>query len=163
WAEALEACLLAGLRPATREVLQRVAVAGAYFGTDEFIALSGLAEEEAFGHLDDALAAELVEPAAAGYRFRHCLIREALTGAVPADREGLGGAGPARARRLRARLAHSAIMAGDLVTAEAALAGLDPDGGADDADIWLARGKYAFFTADFDAARAAADQAERLV
>ncbi len=258
WAEALEASLLAGLRPATREVLQRVAVAGACFDTDEFVALSGLAEEEAFGHLDDALAAELVEPAAAGYRFRHCLIREALTGAVPAHRrrrihrdtarrliglsasparighhllaggavvdavphllqaaeteaalgayrealaladtvrahatgpdrtralslradlltaigdpmagpayrEALGGAGPLQARRLRARLAHSAIMAGDLVTAEAALAGLDPDGASDDADIWLARGKYAYFTADYDAAQAAADQAQRLV
>src|SRR5690349_21384480 len=258
WAEALQASLLAGLRPATREVLQRVAVAGACFDTDEFVALSGLAEEEAFGHLDDALAAELVEPAAAGYRFRHCLIREALTEAVPAHRrrqihrdtgrrlielgasparighhllaggaaadavphllqaaeteaalgayrealalantvrahdtvpdrtralslradlltaigdptagaayrEALGSAGPAQGRRLQARLAHSAIMAGDLLTAEAALADLTPDGGADDADIWLARGKYAFFTADFDAARDAADEAQRLV
>jgi DNA-binding SARP family transcriptional activator len=258
WAEVLEPSLLAGLRPGTREVLQRVAVAGACFDTDEFIALSGLGEEEAFGRLDDALAAHLVEPAASGYRFRHCLIREALTRAVPAHRrrqihrdtadrliglrasparighhllaggavadampqllqaaetaaalgayrealaladtvrahatgpdrtralslradlltaigdpmagpayrEALGGAAPAQARRLRARLAHSAIMAGDLVTAEAALAGLDPDGASDDADIWLARGKYAFFTADFDAARAAADQAQRLV
>jgi DNA-binding SARP family transcriptional activator len=262
WAEALEATLLTGLRPAAREVLQRVAVAGACFDTDEFVALSGLAEEEAFGHLDDALAVELVQPAAAGYRFRHCLIREALTGAVPehrrrqihrdtarrlvelhasparighhllaggaaadavphllqaaeteaalgayrealaladtirahatgpdrtralslradlltaigdqragaAYREALGGAGPAEARRLRARLAHSAIMAGDLDTAQAALTGLDPDGASDhasdDADIWLARGKYAFFTADFDAARAAADEAQRLV
>ncbi len=42
-------------------------------------------------------------------------------------------------------------MAGDLATAAAALDGLDTDGGADDADILLARGKYAFFTADFDA------------
>ena len=58
-------------------------------------------------------------------------------------------------------------MAGDLDTAQAALAGLDPDGASenasDDADIWLARGKYAFFTADFDAARDAADEAQRLV
>jgi hypothetical protein len=54
--------------------------------TDEFVALSGLAEAEAFGHLDDALAARIVEPASAGYRFRHCLIRDALTGEVPAHR-----------------------------------------------------------------------------
>jgi len=196
-------------------------VAGACFDTDEFVALSGLAEEEAFGHLDDALTAELVEPAAAGYQFRHCLIREALTEAVPAHRrrqihrdtgrrlielgasparighhllaggaaadavphllqaaeteaalgayrealaladtvrahatgpdrtralslradlltaigdptagaayrEALGSAGPAQGRRLQARLAHSAIMAGDLATAGAALAGLAP-------------------------------------
>ena len=250
--------MFARLRPATREVLQRVAVAGSSFDTDEFVALSGLAEAEAFGHLDDALAARIVEPASAGYRFRHCLIRDALTGDVPAHRrrqvhrdtarrlvelgaspvrighhflaagagadavphllraaetesavgayrdalalvdairphaagscrtrtlslradlltaigdpmagpayrEALRGAGPADARRLRARLANSAVMAGDLATAAAALDGLDTDGGADDADILLARGKYAFFTADFDAARIAAEQAQRLI
>jgi tetratricopeptide (TPR) repeat protein len=254
----LQASLLAPLRPGTREVLQRVAVAGSSFDTDEFVALSGLAEAEAFGHLDDALAARIVEPASAGYRFRHCLIRDALTGDVPAHRrrqvhrdtarrlielgaspvriglnflaagagadavpyllraaetesavgayrdalalvdairphaagqcrtralslradlltaigdpmagpayrEALGGAGPADARRLRARLANSSVMAGDLATAAAALDGLDTDGGADDAGILLARGKYAFFTADFDAARAAADAAQRLI
>ena len=250
--------MFAPLRSATREVLQRMAVAGASFDTDEFVALSGVAEEEAFGHLDDALAARIVEPASAGYRFRHCLIRDALTSDVPAHRrrqvhrdtarrlvelgasparighhflaagagldavphllsaaetesavgayrdalalvdairphavgpcrtrvlalradlltatgdpmagpayrEALGGAGPADARRLRARLANSAVMAGDLATAAAALDGLDTDGGADDADILLARGKYAFFTADFDAARIAAEQAQRLI
>jgi tetratricopeptide (TPR) repeat protein len=258
WAGALQASMFARMRPATREVLQRVAVAGSSFDTDEFVALSGLAEAEAFGHLDDALAARIVEPASAGYRFRHCLIRDALTGDVPAHRrrqvhrdtarrlvelgaspvrighhflaagagadavphllraaetesavgayrdalalvdairphavglcrtralslradlltaigdpmagpayrEALGGAGPADARRLRARLANSAVMAGDLATAAAALDGLDTDGGADDADILLARGKYAFFTADFDAARVAAEQAQRLI
>ena len=258
WAPALQASMFARLRPATREVLQRVAVAGASFDTDEFVALSGLAETEAFGHLDDALAARIVEPASAGYRFRHCLIRDALTSDVPehrrrqvhrdtarrlvelgaspvrighhflaagagaaavpylvraaetesavgayrdalalvdkirphatgpcrtralslradlltaigdpmagpAYREALGGAGRADRRRLRARLANSAVMAGDLATAAAALDGLGTDGGADDADILLARGKYAFFTADFDAARVAAEQAQRLI
>jgi len=258
WGQALQASVFAPLRPATREVLQRVAVVGASFDTDEFVALSGVAEEEAFGHLDDALGARIIEPASAGYRFRHGLIRDALTGDVPAHwrrqvhrntarrlvklgasparighhflaagagpdavphllsaaetesavgayrdalalvdairphavgqcrtralslradlltaigdpmagpayRDALGGAGPADARRLRARLANSAVMAGDLATAAAALDGLDTDGGADDADILLARGKYAFFTADFDAARTAAEQAQRLI
>jgi DNA-binding SARP family transcriptional activator len=270
WGQALEASLIGGLRPATREVLQRVATAGASFDTDEFVALSGRAEEAAFGHLDDALAAGIIEPACAGYRFRHCLIRDALLDAVPAHRRRqihrdtaqrlieLGssparighhllrsGAGPAAvpyllraaetessvgayrdalalvdairphatgpertaalalradlltalgdpaaapayrdalasarsgvgpaagsgadhraARRLRARLAHSAVMSGDLATAAAALDGLDTDGGADDADILLARGKYAYFTADFDAALATAEKAERLI
>jgi len=258
WGRALEASLLGGLRPATREVLQRVAVAGASFDTDEFAALSGQAEEEAFAHLDEALAARIIEPARAGYRFRHSLIRDALTGDLPAHRrrqvhrdtarrliglgasparighhllqagagpdavpyllraaatesavgayrdalalvdaarphaagtdraralslradlltalgdpaavsayrEALGGAGPAAVRRLRARLAHSALMSGDLATAAAALDGLDADGGADDADILLARGKYAYFTADFDTAQAAASQAQPLI
>jgi DNA-binding SARP family transcriptional activator len=258
WAQALGASMLGGLRPATREILQRVAVSGMSFDTDEFVALSGLAEQEAFGHLDAALAARIVEPASAGYRFRHCLIRDALTEEVPphrrrqvhrdtalrlidlgapparvghhlvragagpdavpylvraaetafgvgayrdalalvdaarphasgahrartlslradlltamgdpmagpAFRDALGGAEPSAVRRLRARLAHSALMEGDLATAAAALDGLDPDGGADDADILLARGKYAYFTADLDAAHAAAEQAQRLI
>ena len=54
-------------------------------------------------------------------------------------------------------------MSGDLETAAAALDGLDTDGGADDADILLARGKYAFFTSDFDVAQAASEEAQRLV
>ena len=45
-------------------------------------------------------------------------------------------------------------MSGDLETAAAALDGLETDGGADDADILLARGKYAFFTSDFELAQA---------
>ena len=209
WASALRASMFAPLRPATREVLQRVAVAGSSFDTDEFVALSGLAEAEAFGHLDDALAAgighhflaagagadavpyllraaetesavgayrdalalvDAIRPHAAGpCRTRTLSLRADLLTAIgdpmagPAYREALGGAGPADARRLRVRLANSAVMAGDLATAAAALDGLDTDGGADDADILLARGKYAFFTADFDAARIAAEQAQRLI
>jgi hypothetical protein len=86
WGQALQASMFTRLRPTTHEVLQRVAVAGASFDTDEFAALSGVSEEEAFGYLDDALAAGIVEPVSAGYRFRHCLIRDALTGDVPAHR-----------------------------------------------------------------------------
>src|SRR4029077_14579926 len=86
WAQALQASMFARLRPATREVLQRVAVAGSAVHTDEVVALAGLAQAEAFDHLDDALAARIVEPASAGYRFRHCLIRDALTSDVPAHR-----------------------------------------------------------------------------
>ena len=66
WGQALQASMFARLRPTTREVLQRVAVAGASFDTDEFSALSGVPEQEAFGHLDDALAARIVEPAERG-------------------------------------------------------------------------------------------------
>ena len=55
--QALDANMIGGIAPATREVLQRVAVVGSSFDTDEFVALSGLPEDEAFAHLDDALAA----------------------------------------------------------------------------------------------------------
>src|SRR6185295_618224 len=63
WVQALDANMIGGIAPATREVLQRVAVVGSSFDTDEFVALSGLAEEAAFDHLDEALAARIVEPA----------------------------------------------------------------------------------------------------
>ena len=127
--------------------------------------------ESAVGAYRDALAlVDAIRPHAAGpCRTKALSLRADLLTAIgdpmagPAYREALGGAGPADARRLRARLANSAVMAGDLATAAAALDGLDTDGGADDADILLARGKYAFFTADFDAARVAAEQAQRLI
>ena len=258
WMSALEAFVVGGIAPATREVLQRVAVVGATFDTDEFVALSALPESDAFDHLDSALAASIVEPTATGYRFRHGLVREALlddvpphrrrlihrdaarrlmdldasparvghhlleagatTEAVPyllraaeteaavgayrdalavvdavqphatgtdrghalslrgdllnaigdpmavsAYREALGSARPEAVRGLRARLARTAIMSGDLDTAMAALDGLEVDGGEADADILLARGHVAFYTADFELARAAAEDAQRLV
>ncbi|MGD9998232.1 MAG: AAA family ATPase [Ilumatobacteraceae bacterium] len=258
WVRTLEANTIGGLDPATREVLQRVAVVGSTFDTDEFVVLSGLSEDDAFDHLDVALAAAVVEPSSSGYRFRHALVRDALLEDVPphrrrrihrdaatslielgappgrighhllqagaafdavphllhaaeseaaigayrdalalvdsvrphatgnlraralelrgellnalgdpiatyAYREALEGADPASARRLRARLARSAVMSGDLDTARAALDGLETDGGPDDADILLARGNLAFFDSDLDAAARAVDEAQQLV
>jgi DNA-binding SARP family transcriptional activator/tetratricopeptide (TPR) repeat protein len=256
--QAQDANVIGGILPATREVLQRVAVVGSSFDTDELVALSGLPEGAAFDHLDAALAALIVEPASAGYRFRHGLVRDALledlsphrrrqihrdvasrlielgasaarighhllqsgaaADAVPyllraaeteaavgayrdalalveavrphatgpqraaalslradllnalgdpiatsAYRVALDAADPSMIRQLRVRLARCAVMSGDVDTAVAALDGLDTDGGTDDADILLARGKCAFFTADFRTAQAAADEAQRLV
>ena len=54
-------------------------------------------------------------------------------------------------------------MAGDLETAAAALDGLETDGGAEDAEILLTQGKYAYFTSDFEIARIASDEAQSLV
>jgi len=54
---AVDAGLLSGVPSATREVLHRVAVVGLAFDTDELVALSGRPEEEAYDHLDAALAA----------------------------------------------------------------------------------------------------------
>ncbi|HEX2381501.1 MAG TPA: AAA family ATPase [Acidimicrobiales bacterium] len=258
WVHGLDANMIGGIAPATREALQRVAVVGSSFDTDEFVALSGMQEDDAFDLLDDALAARVVEPASAGYRFRHTLVREALLEDVPPHRrrrihrdaanrlidlhasparighhllqsgaeseavpyvlraaeteaavgayrdalalvdtvrsvvtgapraaalmlrgdllnaigdptaasvyrEALEGADPRTARELRVRLARTSLMSGDLETAAVALDGLDPDGGDDDADILLSRGKYAFFTSDFDLAQAASDEAQRLI
>jgi tetratricopeptide (TPR) repeat protein len=83
--------------------------------------------------------------------------------AVSAYREALEGAEPGAVRQLRVRLARSAVMAGDLETAAAALDGLATDGGLDDADILLTRGKYAFFTSDYELARMTTEEAQRLV
>jgi DNA-binding SARP family transcriptional activator/tetratricopeptide (TPR) repeat protein len=258
WVHGLDANMIGGIAPSTREVLQRVAVVGSSFDTDEFVALSGMREDDAFDLLDDALAARIVEPASVGYRFRHTLVREALLEDVPPHRrrrihrdaagrlielhasparighhllqsgaeseavpyllraaeteaavgayrdalalvdtvkpvvsgsqratalmlrgdllnaigdptaasvyrEALEGADPQIARELRVRLARTALMSGDLETAAAALDGLDPDGGEADADILLSRGKYAFFTSDFDLAQAASEEAQRLI
>src|SRR5690606_11598177 len=87
WTMALDVNLVAGADPATRTALQRVAVIGTVFDTDEFVALSGLDEDDALDALDRALATGIVEPATdSGYRFRHALVREALLGDMPPHR-----------------------------------------------------------------------------
>lgn len=239
--------LAAALSPTALDSLARVAVAGATFDTDELLALTGSTDAEAFAHLDAALDAGIVEPAEAGYRFRHQLLRDCLldrtpphrrrqlhrdaavrlaalgasparighhllcagdaaeaaphvlraartdaamgayrdaldlvdsvraaaTGddlaqllhlradllvavgdhrAVQAYREALEVAGPDDRRLLRARLARAAAMAGDLSTAEGALAGLELDGGDHDAAILFARGLVHHLCGDVDAA-----------
>jgi DNA-binding winged helix-turn-helix (wHTH) protein/tetratricopeptide (TPR) repeat protein len=78
-------------------------------------------------------------------------------GAVIAYRSALALASPAGARGLRARLARAALYAGDVATAREALAGLESDGGPDDAAVLHARGMLAYFSGDLDAAGAAAD------
>ena len=86
WVQALDANMVTGIEPATREVLQRVAIAGASFDTDEFVALAGVPEDDACSHLDRALAARVVEPTSTGYRFRHGLVRDALLEDLPPHR-----------------------------------------------------------------------------
>ncbi len=55
WVHGLDANMIGGIAPGTREALQRVAVVGSSFDTDEFVALSGMREDDAFDVLDDAL------------------------------------------------------------------------------------------------------------
>ncbi|HEU4544221.1 MAG TPA: AAA family ATPase [Jiangellaceae bacterium] len=109
---------LARLAVKTREALQRVAVIGISFDTDQFVVLTGLPEPEAYAALDAALAALVVEHTGSGYRFRHALIRDALLEDIPparrrefhrqaADRLSVIGAPPAR-------IAHHLIAAGQL-------------------------------------------------
>ena len=68
---------------AALRTFQRVALLGSTFTTDELLAMSGVSENEAYSHLDTGLTALLVRPDAAGYRFRHALLREAMVASMP--------------------------------------------------------------------------------
>ncbi len=67
----------------TMQTLQRVALLGSTFTTDELLALSAADEDAAYRQLEEALSAQIVEPAEAGYRFRHALVRERLLEVMP--------------------------------------------------------------------------------
>ena len=86
WMIPLDADILGGVEAATREALQRVAVVGGAFDTDEFVAVSGLDDLDAYARLDDALAAGVIEPTGTGYRFRHGIVRDALLDGLPPHR-----------------------------------------------------------------------------
>jgi DNA-binding SARP family transcriptional activator len=100
----------------TTETFQRVALLGGAFTTDEILALSHFSEDDTYGQLEEALSAQVVVPAEAGYRFRHPLLRERLADSVPTHRRagvlrdvaeriaGLGGT--------PSRLAHLFVEAG---------------------------------------------------
>jgi DNA-binding SARP family transcriptional activator len=115
---AIVAAGLADLSPALRRAMARAAVVGDRFDTDEFVALSGLDEEQAFDLLDEALAREVVEPTSGGYEFRHGLLREALLGELaPHRRRTVHRDAAHRLEQLGtppARVAHHLIEAGEL-------------------------------------------------
>ena len=80
------AALPTPLPAAATETFQRVALLGSVFTTDELIALADADEDVAYGQLEEALAAGVVEPAEAGYRFRHALVRERFADSIPDSR-----------------------------------------------------------------------------
>ena len=82
---------VSGLPPDALAMFQRVALLGSVFTTDELLAASGVGEEETYRNLETALATSVVEPAEAGYRFRHALVREALLSTFPPDRRSRAG------------------------------------------------------------------------
>jgi hypothetical protein len=83
-----------------------VAVIGISFGTDQFVALTGLPEPEAYAALDAALAGLVVVHTGSGYRFRHPLsaMRSSTTSRPPSRACSismpLGGSKPSEPRRL---------------------------------------------------------------
>jgi DNA-binding SARP family transcriptional activator/tetratricopeptide (TPR) repeat protein len=128
--------------------------------------------EAALGAYRDALATlQTVRTAASGADLARLLALRADLfsacadlGALNAYREALEvETDPAARTRLRTRLARAATVAGDLETAQLALAGLDLDGSDNDAALLLARGNLAFHLSDFAAADAAATEARRRI
>ena len=112
------ALVLRGLSGDATAALTRVAVLGATFDTDEYVALSGVGEEQAYTLLDEALATGAVERTGAGYRFRHSLVRDALLEGMPPHRllplhrraaKALRGLGASPAR-----IGHQLLQAGDV-------------------------------------------------
>ncbi|HEY7072688.1 MAG TPA: winged helix-turn-helix domain-containing protein [Acidimicrobiales bacterium] len=82
--------------------------------------------------------------------------------AVAAFRTALAASPPDRARRLRARMARAALYTGDVASAEEAVAGLEPEGGPDDAAVLYVQGMLAYHRGDIDAAETAVDEARRV-
>jgi DNA-binding SARP family transcriptional activator/tetratricopeptide (TPR) repeat protein len=79
----VEEAVLGTVPADTRQVLQRAALLGTSFDTDEFIAVSELGDSDAFAHLDRALGMRILEHTGVRYRFRHALIRDALLQPLP--------------------------------------------------------------------------------
>jgi DNA-binding SARP family transcriptional activator/tetratricopeptide (TPR) repeat protein len=127
--------------------------------------------EAAIGAYRDALALvdAVQDHASAHDRCRLLALRANLLAAlgdrstIDAYRDALAVAAESDRALLRARMAHSAVMEGDLDTAAAVLNGLQPDGGPADVPILLAQGGLAYLRGDIDAAWKAADQVSGLV
>jgi DNA-binding SARP family transcriptional activator len=91
--------LPAGLPEPTLRAVATAAVLGSSFDTDEFVELTGLGDDEAYGVLASALDARLLRRTEAGFLFAHPLQREALL-----DRWAVGG------RRRAAHLAAAGAL-----------------------------------------------------
>ena len=112
------ALVLRGLGEAAVSALTKVAVLGAEFDTDEFLAVVGVGESQAYELLDEALAGGVIERMAAGYRFQHSLVRDALLDGLPPHQllplhrraaEALRGLNASPAR-----IGHQLLQAGDV-------------------------------------------------
>ena len=112
---------VSGLPGPALTTFRRVALLGSVFTTDELLAVSGADEDETYRHLEAALATAVVEPADAGYRFRHALVRESLlAGLSPHERARAGREVAEQLAALGAspnRVAHLFVAAGHPVQA----------------------------------------------
>ncbi|MBN2624170.1 MAG: winged helix-turn-helix domain-containing protein, partial [Acidimicrobiales bacterium] len=155
---------LAALDAPPERVAERFLAAGRLAEAAPY-ALASARRAASLGFHDDvlrwtALAADHVAPTDVAEVLALRARAQAATGdaaAIATYRSAIAAAEPDDRRPLRAMLARAAIFAGDLDTAQEALAGLEPDGGPHDGAIVVARGMLAYFLGDIDAAEAAAD------
>jgi tetratricopeptide (TPR) repeat protein len=113
------ALLPPGLPEPVLRALAPAAVLGASFDTDEFVALSGLSDDDAYAVLETAVAGGLLRRTATGFAFGHALQREALL-----ERwTGAGGRRTAHRAAARAlellgrspgRIGHHLVQSGDV-------------------------------------------------
>lgn len=109
--------LLSALPPATVRSLASAAVLGKTFDTDEFVAVSGLSDEQSYVVLDISESQRLLRRTSTGYEFRHALVRDAvLDGLTGSDRRALHRRAAAALMDLDAspaRIGHHLVEAGD--------------------------------------------------
>jgi DNA-binding SARP family transcriptional activator/tetratricopeptide (TPR) repeat protein len=99
------------------QALAAAAVLGSTFDTDEFLAVTGLADDEAYTVLDAALNQRLVVRSDTGYEFRHTILRDALlAGLSPSQLRALHRQAAAALESLRRsprQIGHHLVQAGD--------------------------------------------------
>jgi tetratricopeptide (TPR) repeat protein len=108
--------LPAGLSAQATRALSSAAILGMAFDTDEFIGLTGLADETAYAVLDEALGRRILERTDAGYGLRHGLLRQSLLSSMdPDDRRSAHLRAARTLERLHrspARIGHHLVQAG---------------------------------------------------
>ncbi|KRF23805.1 AAA family ATPase [Phycicoccus sp. Soil803] len=111
-----EPATISNVPPDALRALQRAALLGLSFTTDEFLAVAGVSEAEAYEHLEIAQACLVVEWSETGYQFRHALVREAVLESLPPTARSAARVEVARElARLGAppaRIAHQYLAAG---------------------------------------------------
>jgi tetratricopeptide (TPR) repeat protein len=111
-----EPATISSVPPDTLRALQRAALLGLSFTTDEFLAVAGVSEAEAYRHLETAQAGLVVEWSETGYQFRHPLVREAVLDSMAPAAQSAARVEVARElARLGAppaRIAHQYLSAG---------------------------------------------------
>ena len=78
--------LPAELSDAEIDALAAAAVLGVAFDTDEFVAVTAMADEDAFAVIDRALEHRVLVRTDTGYAFRHALLRDAALERMPESR-----------------------------------------------------------------------------